>query len=602
MSSYRDFLPSRLLWPAQGLSADGGRVAYVDDSSGSFNITVQPVAGGGARQLTTFPNRTVWELSWHPDGRSLVFEADVDGDEKRQIFLVDAAGGQPRALTDAPGVQFNLGFGDPFSPDGTRLVYAGNDREPTNQDILLRDLTTSEVRRVLASGGMLLAGQFSPDGARLCALHLRDSSSDHVAYVVPAGGGAAGRLTPEDSQSLYWPGPWLPDGSGFLVLSNADREFTGLAALDADSGKLSWLETPPWDIDDVAMSADGRVLVWLVNVDGASELHARDLVTGRQLPTPVLPTGKAWCLETSAGGETVTMQLSTPTDPANVVSADLATGELRKVTDITPAGADRAGMVSPELVHIPAPEGRRIPAYLYRPRGRAGEQSGVVLAIHGGPTVQERPGYQAFYQYLLHHGVGVLAPNVGGSTGYGRSYMMRVYRDWGGRDLADFAAVAEWLRAQPWVDPARIGLYGRSYGGFAVLSCVARLPEVGWAAAVDVCGISNLLTLSRSSPPTWRSRVAAIIGDPDTDGEFLLSRSPVTYADNIRTPLFILQGANDPRVPQQESDQIVERLRSRGVEVRYDVYPDEGHGFAKRHNRIQADTDAGQFLLDRLAR
>lgn len=599
MRPYRDFLPTLRLFSRPALSPDGTRVAYVDDSSGRFNLTVQPVDGGPARPLTNFTDRVVWDIGWHPDGRSLMIEADRGGDEKRQLFLVDATGdGEPVALTDNPGADHNLGFGPPFSPDGSRLAYGGNDLVPNDQDILVRHLATGEVTRLLTGAGFTFPGHWSPDGSRLTAAQMRDSTSDHVLYLVPLDGKPL-TLSPPDGAATYSPGPWLLDGSAFLVRSNAGREFTGLAAVDAGTGQLTWWETPEQDIEKVALSAGGSHLLWLANTGGAATLHGRDLAAGRPLALPRLPQGDALGLEVSADGRVATMRLSTPTRPENVVAVDLVTGELRWLTGSVPSGIDPAELVEPELVHCPGRDGRQIPAYLYRPR-RAERPVGVVMALHGGPTMQERPSYQPLYQHLLHHGVAVLAPNVGGSTGYGRSYMMRIYRDWGGADLDDFTDVARWLRGQDWVDPARIGLWGRSYGGFAVLSCVSRRPELDWAAAVDVCGISNLVTLARSAPPTWRTRIAAVIGDPD-DEEFLRARSPVTYADRIRTPLFILQGANDPRVPRHESDQIVARLRERGVPVRYDVYPDEGHRFSGRDNQIRADSDAAEFLISHLA-
>ena len=598
---YSDFLPSVRFWSRLALSPDGTRVAYIDDTSGRFNLAVQPVAGGPARQLTNFTDRVVWDVAWHPDGTSLVIEADSQGDEKRQLFSVDLAGGDPQPLTDNPQAQFNLGFGPPFTPDGGRLAYGGNDLVPGDQDILIRDLATGEVSRVLTGAGFTFPGHWSPDGTRLTAAQMRDASTDHVLYLVPADGGKSRTLNPPEVKARYTPGPWLADGSGFLVRSDAGREFTGLALVDPGTGHLTWWETPDRDVEQVACSADGRVLVWLTNTDGASTLHARDLTTGDPLAVPRLPQGEAESLSVSADGRLVAMYLSTATRPDNVVIVDLVTGDLRWLTSSAPSGGlDPSELVEPELVHCPARDGRDIPAYLYRPRGATGPV-GVVMALHGGPTQQERPTYRALYQHLLHHNVAVLAPNVGGSSGYGRSYMMRIYRDWGGGDLDDFTDVATWLRTQDWVDPARIGLWGRSYGGFAVLSCVARRPELEWAAAVDVCGISNLVTLARSSPPTWRTRVAAIIGDPDTDEEFLRSRSPVTYAEQIRAPMFIVQGANDARVPRHESDQIVEVLRARGVPVRYDVYPDEGHSFAKRDNQIRAESDAADFLISHLA-
>ena len=250
----------------------------------------------------------------------------------------------------------------------------------------------------------------------------------------------------------------------------------------------------------------------------------------------------------------------------------------------------------PALVRFPTHDGRQVPAWLYRPDGDG--PHGVVLSVHGGPEAQERASYNysGLYQYLVSCGIGVLAPNVRGSTGYGREYQRLILRDWGGGELRDLEAAARFLRSLDWVDPARIGVFGGSFGGFATLSCLSRLPEY-WACGVSVVGPSNLVTLAKSVPPTWRPRMAAWVGDPDTEAEFLLSRSPITYADAIRAPLFVIQGANDPRVVKAESDQIVDALRARGVEVRYDVYDDEGHGFRKREHELKAFEDTSEFLM-----
>jgi dipeptidyl aminopeptidase/acylaminoacyl peptidase len=225
----------------------------------------------------------------------------------------------------------------------------------------------------------------------------------------------------------------------------------------------------------------------------------------------------------------------------------------------------------------------------------------VVLAIHGGPEAQELPVYiySGLYQYWASRGIGVLAPNVRGSTGYGKGYQRLIHRDWGGDELKDFDAAARYLRSLNWVDAARLGVFGRSFGGFATLSCIGRLPEY-WAAAVDIVGPSNLLTFAKSVPPTWRRTMAQWVGDPETEADFLLSRSPISYVDQIRAPLFVIQGAHDPRVVQEESDQIVELLRQRGIDVRYDVYADEGHGFTKRANELKSLGDAATFMEQHL--
>jgi len=197
------------------------------------------------------------------------------------------------------------------------------------------------------------------------------------------------------------------------------------------------------------------------------------------------------------------------------------------------------------------------------------------------------PNYKPMYQYLLSRGIGVLATNIRGSSGYGKTYQTLIHRDWGGADMEDWRHAAEWLRSQDFVDPERLGVFGGSYGGFATLTCVTRLPEY-WAAAVDIVGPSNLVTFAKAVPPTWRRFMAKVVGDPETEVDFLLERSPITYVNNVRAPLLVMQGAKDPRVVKPESDQMVARLRELGREVEYEVFEDEGHGFTRYANEIRA--------------
>jgi dipeptidyl aminopeptidase/acylaminoacyl peptidase len=600
VTTYRDFEPTARFRETLAVSPDGAQLAYVGDGPGHFNLAIRPLAGGPSRYLTSFTDFDVRHVEWHPNGRSLLYIADSGGDEHHQLYLLDVASDTTTALTDARSVRHWPALGDSFSPDGKCLAYAGNDRSPADQDVLIRDLATGEVRRIYAGGGRVYPGHWSPDGSRLTAVDWRGAVSDQVMYVLSIDDGRLTRLTSADESATYIPGPWLPDGSGVLVLSDHGRDVRGLGVLDAETGHLSWLDACDWDVDDVALSRDGQVLVWLINVDGAAQLRARNLATGESLPMPALPMGSASQLRLTSDGQSAVMLMSTPAKPWNVLLVELATGELRWVTDARPA-ADPSTFVEPFLIHCPARNGRWVPAYLYRPNATA-ERVPVVLAIHGGPPAQEKPSYSndGLFQYLVSRGVAVVAPNVRGSSGYGLAYQRAVHRDWGGVDLEDLDDTVRYLKNQPWVDPARIGLIGRSYGGFGVLSCVARLPEHDWAAAVAWCAPSNLITFTRAQPPTWRTQVAIMIGDPDADAEFLASRSPVTYTDQIKAPLFLIQGANDTRVPRQESDQIVHRLRERGIEVRYDVYPDEGHVFGGSANQTRARTDGAEFLLAHL--
>jgi dipeptidyl aminopeptidase/acylaminoacyl peptidase len=423
------------------------------------------------------------------------------------------------------------------------------------------------------------------------------SNTDGNIYVVDVASGERTLLTQHEGEVSYRPGPWLRDGSGFYVLSDQGREFSGLGLLHLD-GTFEWVETPDWDVEGVALSKDGGTLLWSVNEDGISRVHVRDLGTGETRGLDGLPAGSLMGLDVSDDRGTAVVQMASATQPSEIYIVNLGDGNVRQVTFGMLGGIPRDVFVEPEIIRYPTFDGREIPAFLFRPHGHEGERVPAVLSIHGGPEAQERPmyAYSGFYQFLLSRGVAVLAPNIRGSTGYGKSYQKLIHRDWGGGDLKDMEAAAQYLQNQDWVDPQRIGVFGGSYGGFATLSCVTRLPDY-WAAAVDIVGPSNLLTFAKAVPPTWRAFMAGWVGDPDTEEAFLMERSPITYVERVRCPLLIIQGANDYRVVKGESDQIVESIKSRGGVVEYIVYEDEGHGFTRRANNLSAMKASAEFFL-----
>lgn len=597
MQSYRDYRPDRRFQQTVAISPDGLWVAYSDNLSGQYNLVLSPIDGGGERRITSYHDASVREITWTPDGRHLIFAADANGDEFHQIRRISVDGGDIENLTDIPKVQHQLGE---ISHDGRWLSYAGNDRTPEDQDVLIRDLTTDEVRRVHSDGGTVFAISWSPEADRLLAVKM-EGNTEHTVLLVGIDGQAAEQLMPAEGEpkSYAIPGAWLPDGSGFLVRTDTGRDFVGLARFDFATRELSWVATPDWDVEEFGLSADGSTLVWTVNANGISELHATDFATGREIALPAVPAGPITSLSVDRTGRRIAALIATGARPSNVAVVDIDAGVTRWLTDT--GAAVTSATVEPTLVHFPTHDERAIPAWLYKPEGDG--PFPVVVSIHGGPEAQERPSYNysGLYQYLVANGIAILAPNVRGSNGYGRTYQRLILRDWGGGDMGDFEAAAKYLRASDWADSARIGVFGGSYGGFATLTCLSRLPEY-FACGVDIVGPSNLVTLAQSVPPTWRATMASWVGDPETEADFLLARSPITYADQIVAPLFVIQGANDPRVVRAESDSIVEALRGRGVDVRYDVYDDEGHGFTRKENEAKAMGDSADFLIGRLTR
>jgi dipeptidyl aminopeptidase/acylaminoacyl peptidase len=600
MTDYREFLPDQRLGKTLSLSADGAMVAYASDASGQFNLWVQPTRGGQARQLTRFTDQAVREVSWAPDGSVLAFTADSYGDEETQVYLIPAAGGAPELVSSGSGQHF-LAEKSPFDVTGRYLLYSGNDRDGAVADLIVHEIATgTQTRYPGLPGGPGAAIAMSPDQRYVLTVAM-GANTDCQSCVADLSrpGSALDPVTAQLPGEYFYPAPWTADGTGFYVLAiGADNEHVGLVLFSLADRALTPVVSPAWDVEDAVVSADGRTVIWTVNEDGRSvQRGQRD---GQALALPRLPDGLVHAMSISADGGVLALLLETPGRPREIALTFPGRDEpVRYLTDTRPPAIRVGRPVVPELIRYPAVDGTPIPALLYRP-ARPGPHP-VLLSIHGGPDQQARPSYHAMHQCLLASGIAVLAPNIRGSSGYGHAWRTRVYRDWGGIDLDDLAAAHAWLAAQPWVAQDKIAVYGMSYGGFASLSCMTRLPDL-WAAGVVVCGPSNLETLGRSMPGTWAATVAAHFGDLDDPHNLddLRRRSPLTYAGQVSAPLLIIQGATDPRVPQAESDQIVTAAREAGADVQYEIFADEGHGFTSRDNEIKARTLIVEFLTSRL--
>jgi dipeptidyl aminopeptidase/acylaminoacyl peptidase len=583
---FEQFFAYRRLFPVAQLTPDGERVLFVSNISGQFNLWAVELDGGWPDQLTNFVDNSVRGVAVRDDG-TILFHADEDGDEFHQLYRIPADGGWPEQLTDREQVQHELSPGS-WAPDGKSFAFSSNMRTPTDGEVFVWREGDTEPRYLFGEGMYAFAAGFSPDGSKLLAVEFR-SNSDTSIWVIDVESGDAVEATPHEEDAKYLPGPWKRDGSGFYLVTDEGREFTGLAVHALVTGEREWIEAPDRDVEEVAGSQDGRVLAWIENDDGWAALHVRDVERGVDLPAPKLPTGAVSILGSglslSRDGSRLAVVWDSPLRPAEVFVVDTASGDALPVTESRAAGLSALELHEPALIRYESFDGREIPAWLYRPAGDGPFPFAVL--IHGGPEAQERPIYRPYVQYLLSRGIGVLATNIRGSTGYGKTYQKLIHHDWGGGDLGDWRHAAEWLRSQPFVDGDRLAVFGGSYGGFATLTCVTRLPEY-WRAAVDIVGPSNLLTFVRAVPPQWQRFMAAWVGDPDTEEDFLRERSPITYVDQVQAALLVIQGAKDPRVVKSESDQMVERLRELGRQVEYVVFEDEGHGFTRYANDVQA--------------
>jgi dipeptidyl aminopeptidase/acylaminoacyl peptidase len=581
-------------------SPDSKWLAYATNISGQFNLWKQPARGGYPVQLTFYADRAVRLMAWSPDGSTLLYMADLNGDEYHQLFSVPACGGTATQLTDVPDAINRISPGA-WSPDGSRIAYASNADDRRYVSVYVRDMQSGETQKLIDEPANHFPGAWSPDGRYLLASK-QNGNVDTDIVLIDMGTGMARNLTRHEGQVVFAPSAWSREKgkNGFYFISNEAGEFFSLGFYNLDTDKRTWVQSPDWDVEAAGVSRDGRLLAWSVNEDGLSRLRLLNLKKGKKLKLPSMLSGVIHYMAFSPDSRKLALLMGGATLCTQPFVLSLKKKKLRQVTQSMLGGID-AQMVDPELVHYETFDGKQVPAWLYKPREAKGRIP-VVLSVHGGPEAQERPDYSYvayMYQYWLSRGIGVLATNIRGSTGYGKSYQKLIRRDWGGGDLKDMEHAVTYLHTLDWVDPQNIGFFGGSYGGYACLSVVSRLPEL-FSVAVGWFGPSNLVSFARSVPPYWKSFIKDWVGDPDEDRDLLVERSPLTYVDNVKTPLFIVQGALDPRVVQAESDQFVDKLRERGVPVRYDVYPDEGHGFTKRSNELKALKDSAEFLEQRL--
>lgn len=597
--SFDQFFTTHRLINTFDFAPDGQTIAFVADYSGTFNIYHKGLAGGDPVQLTDSGSVRPVGLVWAPDGY-IYFLADIDGNELFNLYRVPAAGGATEGLTNRPDVQY---ISLSLSPDGGALYYAGNAVTPTETHIFRRDLKTGEERVIAGGPGFWAQGYESPDG-RYLTIGQAMGNTDTRLHLLDLQSGERRDLTEGKPAAYRVPGPWFGGNEAFFYLSGEHGEFThGYMRILEPEMDRPYI-TPKWDVASLFGTRDGEHFGFIVNENGyfkATVVDAHgDAGNGAMYVSPKeLQGGVIDAAVLSQDGTKLAVLLSQPTRPGDLFVWDLRTGAVTRLTDCLGTELNPSDMVTPELVSIAGPD-LPIPAWLYRPAGLGpDEQVPVLLSIHGGPETQELPRWHPLYQYLLDQGIAILAPNIRGSVGYGKSYQRAIYRDWGGGDLRDMEACAQWLQGQSWAKPDKLAVYGGSYGGFASLSCATRLPQY-WACAVDFCGPADLVTFTKTVPPTWRRMMKGWIGDPEEDRELLVERSPITYIDQLRCPMLVLQGAQDTRVVQAESDKMVDGLRTRGIDVEYLVFPDEGHGLAKQVNRLKGWKTLGEFLVKHL--
>jgi prolyl oligopeptidase PreP (S9A serine peptidase family) len=592
---------------------DAGRVLAGHDESGSVQL-VELAPDGSRTDLTALPGACTGR--YLPQERTVVVQHDNGGDENGQLSLLrlDPLPGKPLGLDDleplvhAEGIMHRL-----LDVQPGRVVYATNRRNHVDFDVLVREVATGREVVVYDAGGMTSETAVDEAGRRAAVAMVSSKAMSN--YVLLAGvedgtdRAPVQELTEPDRQARHERVRWTPDGSALVVTTDRDRDTAGVARVDVSSGAWSWLVTDEgYDVSGW-LSPDGRLLLAETSVDGESRLTLHDAATGEGLREVELPGGgtpaagvvtfpmpdPVW----SPDSRFVALSFSAPTVPADVLLLEADTGRVRALTD-SAEPLREADLVTPTSHLVPTPDGEQVPCFLYPPPSDAEEAlaGSSVLLVHGGPEGQSVRSFNPVVQGMAGQGHTVLVPNVRGSTGYGKRWYslddVRLRLD----SVADLAALHAWLPSVG-LDQGRAALYGGSYGGYMVLAGLTFQPGL-WAAGVDIVGISSLVTFLENTSPYRRAAREREYGTLERDREFLHEASPLNRIEAVRAPLFLIHGANDPRVPLSEAEQLAAAVRERGLECEMLVYDDEGHGLAKRANRLDAYPKALAFLARHL--
>ncbi len=582
-------------------SPDGRRLAFISALSGVPQLWVVPTEGGWPEQLTALDDQ-VTGVEWSPSGEWLALNVAPGGGMNQQIYLVRADGDELQRLT--AGGKDNNWLGG-WSHDGRSLGFSSN-VAGASMDAYRWELDGWKRRLVAKNPGTGALVDGSRDGRWATVARVASRGDSDLVLVDLAGAGAGGRetlLTPHHPPAEFGGGYFAPDGRTVYLSTDADRDLAAFArirlAADGKPGPLEVLASrPDAELGDFRVSDDGATAALVWNVAGRSELAFLDLASGRSTPGPPLPAEVVGGLAFSRDGGLLALALSGATQPQDIWVLDRTAGKLWQVTHSPHAGVDLKTLVAPELVHFQGHDGLPLSGWLYRPR-HAPDLAPFVLSFHGGPEGQERPSFRSDYQALLARGIGVFAPNVRGSAGFGKRFVNLDNGALRADAVKDIKSAADYLIEHRVADPRRLGIMGGSYGGYMTMAGLTEYPDL-FAAGADLFGVVNFETFFAHTEP-WMAAISTIeYGDPKTQLAMLRALSPINKLDRVKAPTIVLHGANDTNVPVVEAEQVVDTLRKRGVPVEYVLFPDEGHGFRKTPNRVKATVETVKWFAAHL--
>jgi dipeptidyl aminopeptidase/acylaminoacyl peptidase len=580
-------------------SPDGKSLVFVSNMSGRNNLWLVDSEGGFPTQLTVSDQRESSPM-WSPDGKWIAYMSDYDGDEQWDIFLVSPKSGQVVNVTKTREI---AELSPTWSHDGRYLAYIVKPKTSSVFEIDVYDTLQRDVKHLTtgtAKDRMNVGPIWSHDGESIVYTQEQSKGTDSNVFIVDVASAQSTLLTPHDGEHLYAANDLSPDGKHVLITSNAGNGYDNVGLLEMATKKIHWVTQDKWEISGDSFTPDGKALIYIANVDGNSDIYEYDLASGKSASLPLpkglnYPSGRTSPF--SRDNSRMLFHHNGATAPGDLWVYNVADKKSRQVTQSLVGGVRGQDMVEPSLVHFPSKDGKwTISAFVYMPYNLPrNNQHPAIVYVHGGPTAQTMNGFNRFIQYVANQGYIVIAPNYRGSTGYGKEFQQANLFDMGGGDLQDVLATADFIKQTGYVDPKKLILMGGSYGGYLTMMGVTKAPEV-WAAGVPIVPFVNWFTEIQNEDPVLQQSDLATMGDPEKNKALFEDRSPINFIGQIKAPLYLLAGGNDPRCPKSETMQVVDAIKKKGGVAEFKIYENEGHGFSRVENQIDAYKRVADFL------
>lgn len=575
------------------ISPNGKTIGYITNTNGMPNVWTLPLEGGWASQITLHEN-AVMGIQYSPKKNEIIYTSDNQGDENHQLYLISDKGGESEYLTPSHMGSRIEGFH--WNKKGDKILFSSNKRDKRFFDTYIYDFKTKTEECIFRSDDpypFVAEGWCKNERYILYIKFYNNSNQDVFVYDLTTK--AMTNVTEHKGNMKNLHAKLNKKADTIYFLSDYEREFEALAYYKIKTGEIGWSVLEKWDITGYTFSPGENLLLYSVNENGSTKLKLRNIKSGKT-KVMKLPKGNCIHFEFTPDEKKIVLIFDSPQNPNDIYVYDIRKESFKQITFSMIGGIPKNDFVAPHEIKYKSFDGLEISGYMYVPKGAKKDGTNpAVLWPHGGPEWQEKNLFNKYFQIMVNKGYVVIAPNFRGSTGYGKTFQRMIYKDWGGNEFKDVLGAYDYLVNSGYVDKSKIAVVGGSFGGFMTLTCITKAPEL-WRCAVDVFGPSNLFTFMDSIPEHWKPGVTDLVGDAVNDKNFLMERSPINHVDNIKCPLFIIQGKNDPRVAQAESDQIAAKLQSQGKHVEYIVLEDEGHGFSKVSNQIMVWDKIVNFL------